>query len=104
MDGCKSVQRNLIVTEIIGPVSLITQLDKHMENLPDEIILRIIEHLPVGGVPSIRLLYMGQMCLRYRNIVKNKILIQLSMLHGRIYDHLKCVWNDCNSTTQILKY
>lgn len=75
-----------------------------MENLPDEIILRIIEHLPTGGVPSSRFLYMGQICWRYRNIVKNKILIQLNMLHGRMYDHLKCVWSDCNSTNKVLKY
>ena len=75
-----------------------------MENLPDEIILRIIEHLPIGGVPSSRLLYMGQICWRYRNIVKNKILIQLNMLHGRMYDHLKCVWSDCDSTNKVLKY
>ena len=60
-----------------------------LTELPNEVVNKIAWFMPLGGVPSRRLLILGQVSKSLREAVRAVVQLQLSALHSRKYRGLK---------------
>ena len=60
-----------------------------LSELPKELLNKVGWYMPLGGVPSRRLLILGQVSKSLREAVRPEVQFQLSALHGEKYRGLK---------------
>jgi hypothetical protein len=60
-----------------------------LTELPKELLNKVAWFMPLGGVPSRRLLTLGRVSKSLREAVRPEVKLQLSVLHGRKYLGLK---------------
>jgi hypothetical protein len=60
-----------------------------LSQLPDELVKKVAWFMPSGGIPSRRLLILGQVCKSLRKAVRSEVQFQLERVHSRKYRGLK---------------
>jgi hypothetical protein len=65
-----------------------------LTELPKEVLELVLWYMPLGGVPSRRLLILGRVSKKLRMAVKGHVEFQLRNLHGKQYCRLKRAYMD----------